>query len=61
MDSLGIISLEPIAILQDKTYQLRHKTITQVLVQWQGESKEDATWENLCLLQQFPHLVGKVL
>ena len=36
--------------------------MTQVLVQWQGESKDDATWEVLYDLQaRFPHLVGKVL
>ena len=62
VDSEGIISPERIVVLQERTHQLRHRTITQVLVQWQGVSKEDATWENLFLLQQqFPHLVGKVL
>ena len=31
-------------------------------MQWQGERKEDATWEVLYNLQtQFLHLVGKVL
>jgi len=48
MDSNGTLNPEPIAILQDRTYQLRSRTITQVLVQWQGESQEDATWENIC-------------
>ena len=62
VDLEGIISLDPAAILQENTHQLRHRTITQVFVQWQGESKEDATWKNLYLLQrQFPHLVGKLL
>ena len=40
VDSEGIISPEPIAVLQEMTHQLRRRTITQVLVQWQGESKE---------------------
>ena len=57
-----VLSPEPMSILVDKSHQLRNRVITQVLVQWQGESKEDATWENLFDLQQkFPHLVGKVL
>ena len=36
--------------------------ITEVLVQWQGQSIADATWESLYTLHnRFPHLVGKVL
>ena len=36
--------------------------MTQVLVLWQGECKEDATWGILYDLQaKFPHFVGKVL
>lgn len=38
VDSDGILNPEPIAILQDKTQQLKSRTITQVLVQWQEES-----------------------
>lgn len=57
-----VLSPEPMSILANRSYQLRNRVITQVLVQWQGESKEDATWENLFDLQQkFPHLVGKVV
>ena len=53
---------EPVAILATRSHQLRSRLITQVLVQWQDESKDDATWESLFVLQQkFPHLVGKVL
>ena len=53
---------EPVAILATRSHQLRSRLITQVLVQWQDESKDDATWKSLFVLQQkFPHLVGKVL
>ena len=38
-----VITLEPMMILDRKSIQLRSKTVTQVLVQWQRESKEDAT------------------
>lgn len=59
---MSILAPKPMSILADKSHQLRNKMITQVLVQWQGESKDDATWENLFDLQQkFPYLVGKVL
>ena len=57
-----ILNPELVAILATRSHQLRSRLITQVLVQWQDESKDDATWENLFVLQQkFPHLVGKVL
>ncbi|XP_030970880.1 uncharacterized protein LOC115991313 [Quercus lobata] len=46
-----ILALEPVAILDSRTHQLRSRLITQVLVQWQGESKDDATWESLFELQ----------
>ena len=56
-----ILAPEPVAVLDTRTHQLRNRLITQVLVQWQDESKDDATWEHLFDLQQkFPHLVGKV-
>ena len=61
MDSEGILRLEPVVVLQERTHQLKNRSVTQVLVQWQGEQVEHATWESLYLLQQqYPHLVGKV-
>jgi hypothetical protein len=34
----------------------------KVLIQWAGATAEDATWEDLEVLQgRFPDLVGKVL
>ena len=60
-NSQGILTLESAAVLQSKSHQLRRRIITQLLIQWQGASVEDATWEDLfCLQQQFPHLVGKM-
>lgn len=36
--------------------------MTEVLVQWEGAAKEDATWELLYKLQQdYTHLMRKVL
>ena len=57
----GVVTSEPAVVLQERTHQLHSKTITQVLIQWQGEGPEDATWESSYIMQQrFPHLVGKV-
>ena len=52
VDAVGNLSPELVAILQSRTQNLRSRTITQVLVQWQGESIDDATWEDLYKLQQ---------
>ena len=61
VDSEGIIRPEPVAVLKERSHQLRHRTVTQVLIQWQGEGTENATLENLYQLQQqCPHLVDKV-
>ena len=61
MDAASSLSPKPVAILKTRTHNLRSRTVTQVLVQWQGESVDDASWEDLYLLQQqYPHLVGKM-
>ena len=61
VNSQGILTTKPVAILQSRSHQLRRRTITQLLIQWQGGSVEDATWEDLfCLQQQFPHFMGKL-
>ena len=57
-----VLTLEPVLILDRKSIKLRSISVTQVLVLWQGESKEDATWEILYDLQaKFPLHMGKVL
>ena len=59
--STGVLNPEPIAVLQHRFKQLRTRTITEVLVQWHGQSPENATWKSLYNLQyQFSHLAGKV-
>ena len=57
-----VLTPTPVLILDRNSIQLRSRIVTQVLVLWQGECKEDAPWEILYDLQaKFPHLVGKVL
>uniref|UniRef100_A0A2N9IF31 Integrase catalytic domain-containing protein n=1 Tax=Fagus sylvatica TaxID=28930 RepID=A0A2N9IF31_FAGSY len=62
VDSMGHLSPEPSRILDQRTIKKRrHGSATEVLVQWEGSTQEDATWELLFKLQQqYPHLVGKV-
>ena len=50
LDNEGSIFLEPEAVLNKHTRQLR-------LIQWHGMQLEDSTWEPLLQIQrQFPHL-----
>ena len=51
LDADGVISKEPIAILDRKINKHRSKAITEVLVQWSNCFPEDATWECLYELQ----------
>ena len=44
LDTEGSIILEPEAILNQRTRQLRSRAITEVLIQWHGMQPEDATW-----------------
>ena len=52
VDFEGIFKPKPVVVLQERSHQLRHRTVTQFLIQWQGEGTENATWENLYQLQQ---------
>ncbi|OMO56102.1 Retroviral aspartyl protease [Corchorus olitorius] len=55
LDDVGLISKEPIAILEHRINKHRGRMITEVLVQWSNFFPEDATWEYLHDLQQkFP-------
>ena len=57
MDIEGSIILEPEAILNQHTRQLRSMAITEVLIQWHDMQPKDATWKPLLQIQQqFPHL-----
>ena len=42
-----VLTSEPVMILDRNSIKLRSRIVTQLLVQWQGESKDDATWEVL--------------
>ena len=47
VNSQGILTPKPAAVVQSRTIQLQRRTITQLLIQWQGGSVDDATWEDL--------------
>ena len=55
LDGDGLISKEPVAILDRRLNKRKGRAITEVLVQWSNCFIEDATWESLYeLQQQFP-------
>ncbi|KAK4271035.1 hypothetical protein QN277_019789 [Acacia crassicarpa] len=56
VDDQGQFALEPEFILGRKLVRRNHLSVTQVLVQWKLTQPEDATWEDLSIIQaQFPH------
>uniref|UniRef100_A0A2N9FMB3 Chromo domain-containing protein n=1 Tax=Fagus sylvatica TaxID=28930 RepID=A0A2N9FMB3_FAGSY len=61
-DALGHLAPQPARILETRTIKKRRlPAVTKVLVQWEGEDPDDATWKLLFKLQEdYPHLVGKV-
>jgi hypothetical protein len=61
-DALGYLAPQLAKILETRTIKKRRlPAVTEVLVQWEGEDPDDATWELLFKLQEdYPHLVGKV-
>lgn len=51
----GLISAEPVAILDRKMTKVNNKVAVYVLVKWSNHTDEDATWELYSdLLQRFP-------
>jgi hypothetical protein len=62
VDSGGAIQPEPQKILQRRVRKFQNQAVPEVLVQWQGTTQEDATWEDFWPLKaKYPHLEGKVL
>lgn len=56
---------EPESILERRMVKRGNKAITQILIKWKGESREDATWEEFWTMKEkfptFNHRVEVVL
>ncbi|GKA76553.1 retrotransposable element Tf2 [Tanacetum coccineum] len=53
----GLLTAEPVAILDRQTRKLNNKVAVFVLVKWSNHTDEDATWDLYSdLLQRFPGL-----
>jgi len=61
MDSDGVLRPEPFEILDRRSRQKDHHPLIELLVRWDGQGQDDATWEELHNLREaYPHRVGKV-
>ena len=61
VNSNGILTLEPVAVLQTRSHKLRNRLITQHRIQWQGGNANDATWEDLLVLTAIPSSCGQAI
>ncbi|GJZ17305.1 retrotransposable element Tf2 [Tanacetum coccineum] len=51
----GVLSAEPVAILDRRLAKVNNKSAAYVLVKWSNHTNEDATWENYVdLIQRYP-------
>jgi len=61
VDSDGVLRLDPVEILDRRSQPKDHRPFIELLVRWDGQGPDNATWEDLHSLREaYPHLVGKV-
>jgi len=61
IDNQGAIRPEPAQILERRSRPKNNRALTEILVRWEGQTADDATWEEFHALKEaYPHLVGKV-
>ena len=57
LDEEGKIILEPEAVTETRTQQLRNRSILEYLIKWKNLSTEDSTWEDDNFIQKHPELL----
>jgi hypothetical protein len=61
VDSHGVFRPEPVEVLDRRSCPHNHRALVELLIRWEGQSANDATWEEFHGLRNaYPHLVGKV-
>ena len=53
----GKIILEPEAVIETRTRQLRNRSISEYLIKWKNLSADDSTWEDENFMQKYPELL----
>jgi len=61
VDAHGVLRPEPMEILTRRSRPKDNRPFIEVLVRWEGQTADDATWEEPSLANAYLHLVGKVL
>jgi hypothetical protein len=57
----GVLQPKPVEVLGRRSQPKDNRPLIEILVRWEGQSTEDATWEEFHRLRDaYPHLVGKV-
>ena len=59
LDEEGKIILEPKAVKETRTRQLRNRSISEYLIKWKNLSVEDSTWEDDNFMQKYPELLKR--
>ena len=54
LDEEGKIILEPEAVTETRTRQLRNRSISEYLIKWKNLPTEDSTWEYENFIQKHP-------
>ena len=57
LDEEGKIILEPEAVTETRTRQLRNRSILEYLIKWKNLPIEDSTWEDENFIQKHPKLL----
>jgi hypothetical protein len=62
VDANGVLRPELVEVLDRRAHPKDNRPYTELLVCWDGQSADDATWEEFYGLKNaYPHVVGKVL
>ena len=59
LDEEGKIIMEPEAVTETRTQQLRNRSISEYLIKWKNLSVEDSTWEDENFMQKYPELLKR--
>ena len=57
LDEEGKIILEPEAVTETRTRQLRNRSISEYLIKWKNLPTKDSTWEDENFIQKHPELL----
>ena len=59
LDEEGKIILEPEAVMETRTRQLRNRSISEYLIKWKNLPTEDSTWEDENFIQKHQEIIKR--